>query len=70
MRGRTLVLSTIALMLLATQGTVANPGGEGDGNRDFVCGGSCHGDPALNAPSSTIISITSVSYTHLRAHET
>ena len=59
MRGRTLVLSTIALMLLATQGTVANPGGEGDGNRDFVCGGSCHGDPALNAPSSAIISITS-----------
>jgi len=59
MRGRLLVLATIAAMLLATQGTVANPGGEGDGNRDFTCGGSCHGDPGLSAPSSATISISS-----------
>ena len=46
-------------MLIATQGTVANPGGNGDSNRDFVCGGSCHGDPSLSAPSTATISITS-----------
>ena len=42
MRGRILTLVTITLILISTQGTVANPGGEGDGNRDFVCGGSSH----------------------------
>ena len=36
MRGRILTLATITLILISTQGTVANPGGEGDGNRDFV----------------------------------
>ena len=50
MRGRILTLATITLILISTQGTVANPGGEGDGNRDFVCGGSCHGDPTLKCP--------------------
>ena len=59
MRGRILTLATITLILISTQGTVANPGGEGDGNRDFVCGGSCHGDPTLSAPSTATISITS-----------
>ena len=59
MRGRILALATITLMLIATQGTVANPGGNGDSNRDFVCGGSCHGDPSLSAPSTATISITS-----------
>ena len=57
MRGRILTLATITLILISTQGTVANPGGEGDGNRDFVCGGSCHGDPTLSAPSTATISI-------------
>lgn len=59
MRGRNIALATITLMLIATQGTVANPGGNGDSNRDFVCGGSCHGDPSLSAPSTATISITS-----------
>ena len=59
MRGRILTLATITLILISTQGTVANPGGLGDGNRDFVCGGSCHGDPTLSAPSTATISITS-----------
>ena len=30
MRGRILTLATITLILISTQGTVANPGGEGD----------------------------------------
>ena len=59
MRGRILAFATITLILISTQGTVANPGGEGDGNRDFVCGGSCHGDPTLSAPSTATISSTS-----------
>lgn len=59
MRGRSLVLLTVAAMLLATQGSVANPGGEGNDNRDFTCGGSCHGDPALSGVSSAVISIDS-----------
>ena len=59
MRGRTLALVTITLIFVASQGTVANPGGEGNGNRDYVCGGSCHGDPGLNAPSSATISVSS-----------
>ena len=36
MRGRTLALVTITLIFVASQGTVANPGGEGNGNRDYV----------------------------------
>lgn len=59
MRGRSLVLLTVAAMLLATQGSVANPGGEGNDDRDFTCGGSCHGDPALSGVSSAVISIDS-----------
>ena len=60
MRSRPAVLAIIAL-LLATSASLANPGGEGDADRDFTCGGSCHGDPALSAPSDGI----AVSYTHL-----
>ena len=59
MRGRLLVLTTVVAMLLATQGSVANPGGEGNDDRDFTCGGSCHGDPALSGVSSAVISIDS-----------
>ncbi len=59
MRGRILVIVTVAAMLLATQGSVANPGGEGNDDRDFTCGGSCHGDPSLSGVSSAVISIDS-----------
>ena len=57
MRHRVAVLAVIAL-LLATGASMANPGGEGDADRDFTCGGSCHGDPALNAPSDGTVSIS------------
>lgn len=59
MRGRLLVLTIVVAMLIATQGSVANPGGEGNDDRDFTCGGSCHGDPALSGVSSAVISIDS-----------
>ena len=35
MRIRTLALVTITLIFVASQGTVANPGGQGNGNRDL-----------------------------------
>lgn len=57
MRSRPAVLAIIAL-LLATSASVANPGGEGDADRDFTCGGSCHGDPALSAPSDGTVSVS------------
>ena len=38
------VLLCISL-LLAPGYSVANPGGNGDADRDYSCGGSCHGDP-------------------------
>ncbi len=58
MRARLLVIATIAILLFTTQSTVANPGGEGDGNRDFTCGGSCHGDPSFNQQSSATVVLT------------
>ena len=57
MRSRAAVLAIIAL-LLATSASMANPGGEGDADRDFTCGGSCHGDPALSAPSDGTVSVS------------
>jgi len=57
MRSRAAVLIVIAL-LFATSASVANPGGEGDANRDYTCGGSCHGDPALSSPSDGIVTIS------------
>ncbi len=59
MRGRLFALTIVATMLLATQGSVANPGGEGNDDRDFTCGGSCHGDPSLSGVSSAVIAIDS-----------
>ncbi|MDE0954426.1 MAG: hypothetical protein OR994_07095 [Candidatus Poseidoniales archaeon] len=56
-RSRILVLSVILTLLLASSSGVANPGGKGDSNRDFTCGGSCHGDPSLSSPSSADIQI-------------
>ena len=57
MRSRTTVLIVIAL-LFATSASVANPGGEGDADRDYTCGGSCHGDPALSSPSDGIVTVS------------
>ena len=57
MKSRILVLSVILTLLLATSSGVANPGGKGDSNRDYTCGGSCHGDPSLSSPSSAIINV-------------
>ena len=56
MRHRIAVLAVITL-LLATGASMANPGGEGDADRDFTCGGSCHGAPALSSPSDGTISL-------------
>ena len=64
MRSRAAVLAVIAL-LLATSAGVANPGGESDAGRDYTCGGSCHGDPALSSPSdgTVTISVDSMAFT-------
>ena len=64
MRSRAAVLAVIAL-LLATSVGVANPGGESDAGRDYTCGGSCHGDPALSSPSdgTVTISVDSMAFT-------
>tara|TARA_B110000093_G_C12971845_1_gene413028 strand:- start:5059 stop:6162 length:1104 start_codon:yes stop_codon:yes gene_type:complete len=61
MRSRFLVLSVILVLLLASSSGVANPGGKGDSNRDFTCGGSCHGDPSLSSVSSADIRIDAAS---------
>jgi len=58
MKSRILVLSVIISLLLASSSGVANPGGKGDNNRDFTCGGSCHGDPSLSALSTADIQIS------------
>ena len=57
MRSRTTVLIIIAL-LFATSASVANPAGEGDADRDYTCGGSCHGDPALSSPSDGTVTVS------------
>ena len=57
MKSRIIVLSAIIMLLMATSSGVANPGGKGDSNRDYTCGGSCHGDPSLSSPSSAVIEV-------------
>lgn len=47
----------IVTLLFSSTPIVANPGGNGDSERDFTCGGSCHGDPSLSVDSDGIISI-------------
>ncbi|MAK40528.1 MAG: hypothetical protein CL993_02225 [Euryarchaeota archaeon] len=47
----------ITTLLFSSTPIVANPGGNGDNDRDFTCGGSCHGDPSLSVDSDGIISI-------------
>ncbi len=55
MKNQKFTFTILLVMLIATQATLANPGGEGDADRDFTCGGSCHGDPGFNAQSSATI---------------
>ena len=57
MKSRIIALSAILILLLATSSGVANPGGKGDSNRDYTCGGSCHGDPSLSSDSTAIINV-------------
>ena len=63
MRSRAAIVTVIAI-LLAAGASVANPGGNGDGNRDYTCGGSCHGDPALSSPSDGTVSVSVDSTTY------
>tara|TARA_S200000501_G_scaffold190692_1_gene179596 strand:- start:1217 stop:2293 length:1077 start_codon:yes stop_codon:yes gene_type:complete len=58
MKRNAFVLLICITLILAPGSSVANPGGNGDANRDYSCGGSCHGDPALSMPSDATIEIT------------
>jgi hypothetical protein len=58
MMRRALLLSLLLLMVVLVPENTANPGGEGDSNRDFACGGACHGDPGLSGPSSAVLTIS------------
>jgi hypothetical protein len=51
------ITAIIFALLSCSTFSVANPGGNGDGNRDFTCGGSCHGDPSLSASSDGVLDI-------------
>ena len=51
------IIAIIFVLLSSTTFSVANPGGNGDNNRDFTCGGSCHGDSSLSANSDGILTI-------------
>ena len=57
MRSRAAIITVIAI-LLAAGASMANPGGNGDADRDYTCGGSCHGDPALSTPSDGTVSVS------------
>ena len=57
MHSRISIITVIAI-LLAAGASVANPGGNGDADRDYTCGGSCHGDPALSTPSDGTVSVS------------
>ncbi len=59
LRRRLLGAATLVALLFLIPSLQANPGGEGDSNRDFTCGGSCHGDPGLSEISSAMVSISS-----------
>jgi len=54
---RLLILGVLAC-LLSSPVMEANPGGNGDGTRDFACGGACHGDPDISQPSSAVITVS------------
>jgi len=55
---RTLIIGGLLLLVLCVPPLSANPGGNGDANRDAACGGSCHGDPGLSEPSSAVLSFS------------
>ena len=56
---RKVIVMLLCLFLIITPGSsVANPGGNGDADRDYSCGGSCHGDPSLSMASDATIDIT------------
>ena len=55
---RTLIIGGLLLFVLFVPPLSANPGGNGDANRDAACGGSCHGDPGLSEPSSAVLSFS------------
>ena len=55
---RALVLASVVALLMVSSSSVANPGGNGDSDRDYTCGGSCHGDPSMSLPSDGTISIS------------
>ncbi len=59
MKSRFCILLGLFIILSSTNMTVGNPGGNDDGNRDFTCGGSCHGDPSLSKISEGEILIDS-----------
>ena len=55
---RITVLIAVVCLLVISPVIQANPGGNGDADRDMQCGGSCHGDPGLSATSSADIQLS------------
>ena len=55
---RILLIGVLLLLVLCVPPLSANPGGNGDANRDAACGGSCHGDPGLSEPSSAVLTFS------------
>lgn len=56
---RFVIVTLLCLSLVFAPGSsLANPGGNGDADRDYSCGGSCHGDPSLSMPSDATIEIS------------
>lgn len=55
---RALLVGLLTLMIGLTPSLTANPGGEGNGEQDFTCGGSCHGDPGLSGESSALLTMS------------
>ena len=58
MMRRPLLIGVLLLLVLCVPPLSANPGGNGNANRDAACGGSCHGDPGLSEPSSAVLSFS------------
>ena len=58
MNRKVIVMLLCTFLIIAPGSSVANPGGNGDADRDYSCGGSCHGDPSLSMASDATIDIT------------
>lgn len=56
-RTRVLLAAALTGLLLLTPAFQAEPGGQGNENRDFDCGSSCHGDPAFSTESSATVTL-------------